>query len=1291
VPSTGSPPPTTSPKVFVSYSHDSPEHEDRVLGLVGRLRNDGIDALIDQYVPAPKDGWPVWMDLEMQKADFVLLVCTNVYLRRVEGREDPGKGRGVLWEGKLIYSNLYFSDSSAQKYIPILFENCKPTDIPTPLRTMTYYSVGTENGYDDLYRRLTNQPKFQVPSLGKLKPVAPLEPQSYPASLEARTVESSLSGLDRRNRLAMLKRVREDWIQGVLKQSLYKVARIELGLESDAGSVEQPLNATVQVLDQTPASVPPGANIADLFDDHGSALLILGAPGTGKTTLLLELAQQLLDRAERDEDYPIPVVFNLSSWAVRRQPLAQWLVSELNERSDVPKKLAQRWVENEQILPLLDGLDEVAASHREVCVDAINTFRRGYGLLPIAVCSRIADYEALGTKLRLRHALVVQPLVREQIEDYLTRGGEALQPLRSAVEADLSLAQLLETPLMLWVAMLAFRNAPLQVSKGDSAAQQTRRLFDGFVNAMFKRRSAEARYGKEQTLAWLSWLASALFRRKQTVFYLENLNLDWFSTPRKQLLAKAAIITVCASVVGSVVWLGFNGALLNGGHGWFAWLSLILFVFTALGGLLGGPICALTPLRPVDALQFRLTGLKRRALQAIPSSLIGGALFGFLFALIVGLVFESLGGDLLRPMLFLGLPSAPLFGFLSWLVAWGTTESVEARQKPNQGTRDSIKNSLILLLAGLVLGLTFGLALSLLYGYSDDDLFEAVIPGVISGAGLGLFCGLVAGLIGGGLFASKQFVIRLLFWMCGAVPFKCVSFLEFATEQLFLRKVGGGYIFVHRSILEYFAESGAPEGLAASLSSRLPNQTRRLFAATSLLACMILSASFCILLSTRSASDLAQEQREQTYISALRVLQEAENKARSRTNQNEDKANSEPPVPLSSGVDHIKHVIVVMLENRSFDRMLGALKSLDPRVEGLAGDESNPGPDGYPIKVQPVAEFTGALKPNPDRSFAGTDLQIFGDVPQPGRTARMNGFVASYRSRPQSDEHSRNVMHYFSPEKAPVLSALALEFAVCDHWFSSVPGNSIPNHAYVDYGTSFGRVGPNVFYFDLPLESIYDRLMEQGRSARIYQHGPTTLYLPLFLLTKQHPELFGTLQQFLKDARAGNLPDYSFVEPDYLDRSGDEGNAPSTEGRPVLSADEFLIAQVYNSLRGNPSLWQSSVLLITYSTHGGFYDHVPPPAGVPDGFVASAGETGSGTAFSFDRLGVRVPAIIISPYIQRGTVDPTVYEHASIPATLAKLFLPRNERVSYREKFANTFEQVLTLRNPRANSDTVSF
>jgi eukaryotic-like serine/threonine-protein kinase len=201
------------------------------------------------------------------------------------------------------------------------------------------------------------------------------------------------------------------------------------------------------------------------------------------------------------------VIFNLSSWAVRRLPLERWLIAELNERSGVPQNRAKQWVESDQIAPLLDGLDEVAPEHRKPCVEAINAFRKEHGLLPIAICSRIGDYHDLSVKLRLQNAILIQSLTRELVEGYLQSAGEPLRGLRLALEDDPSLWELLETPLMLWVTMLAYRHTPVVFSPEQGLEERRKQLLANFVDAMFKRRAADAPYSRAETVHWLSALA----------------------------------------------------------------------------------------------------------------------------------------------------------------------------------------------------------------------------------------------------------------------------------------------------------------------------------------------------------------------------------------------------------------------------------------------------------------------------------------------------------------------------------------------------------------------------------------------------------------------------------------------------------------------------------------------------------------------------------------------------------------------------------------------------------------
>jgi len=405
-----------------------------------------------------------------------------------------------------------------------------------------------------------------------------------------------------------------------------------------------------------------------------------------------------------------------------------------------------------------------------------------------------------------------------------------------------------------------------------------------------------------------------------------------------------------------------------------------------------------------------------------------------------------------------------------------------------------------------------------------------------------------------------------------------------------------------------------------------------------------------------------------------------------------------------AGLDNLKHIVVLMMENRSFDHMLGALKQKYPKINGLTGNESNPDTNGAVIKVQRNAQFQGQLDPDPDHHFPGVDLQIFGGTPPgPGRVANMQGFVKDYFSQTKDVNRSHNIMYYFDAEKdLPVLSTLATEYAVFNGWFSSIPGPTICNRAFAHYGTSFGQVGMDIFYIlDTSIASIYERMIQAGHTAKIYYYDQPSSTMEIVNLLKNQPQIFATLDQFISDCAGNMLPDYSFIEPCYNDHPGpDGGQILASDQHPdhnVREGERF-IANVYNAIRTNPTLWQNTVLLVVYDEHGGIYDHVVPPACTPDGKTASADATGTGEPFAFDRLGIRVPAVLVSPWVPRGTVVPgtedpanaQIFEHASIPATVTNYFLNGDAKRTVREQKANTFLGVLT-NLMRQDDDCVVF
>jgi phospholipase C len=390
---------------------------------------------------------------------------------------------------------------------------------------------------------------------------------------------------------------------------------------------------------------------------------------------------------------------------------------------------------------------------------------------------------------------------------------------------------------------------------------------------------------------------------------------------------------------------------------------------------------------------------------------------------------------------------------------------------------------------------------------------------------------------------------------------------------------------------------------------------------------------------------------------------------------------------MSAGLDRLGHIVVLMMENRSFDHMFGFLRQQVPQLEGLNGTETNPDTNGDVQPVQPKAQYQAQLNPDPGHHWEDVNLQIFGnEAGTDDGSPKMQGFIKAYFNKRQDVKHSRNIMNCFKPNDLPVITTLGQQFAICDHWFSSLPGPTVPNRMFAHFGTTFGRVD-NALKFNDNGASIYMRMLNAGRTAKLYYFDEESASIGFTFLLKDQPQLFSNYDQFVSDCTHGTLPDYSFVEPNYTDH----GNALASDQHPdhnVLAGERF-IASVYNNIRRNQQLWESTLLLIVYDEHGGLYDHVEPP-GIP-----SDGITDPVSGFKFDRLGIRVPAVFVSPWIPAGTIIKKQYEHASIPASAASFFIKdaTKRNLTIREQRANLFTAddagLLTLPSPR--QDAFSF
>jgi len=589
-------------------------------------------------------------------------------------------------------------------------------------------------------------------------------------------------------------------IKHILDLSLRDIdVPIELDLCECGEKVSPPDKMPFPLPKPVTRQLPSSANILKIFDEYlGGSFLILGDPGSGKTTLLIQLAKGLRDMADSDEHRPIPAVFHLSSWADYEQPLSEWLIDELNNGYKISRNFAVKSIKDDMILPLLDGLDEVAPEKRELCVKEINKFIEQHGSISIVVCCRSKEYDALNMRLGLSSAMCVKLLSRTKIEDHLKSYGTIMDGVLVALKDDDILWELLKTPLMLNIVTQAFKGKSAESVHGVGTLEERRtQIFDAYKYAMFHRvgRVEDKSYMPQQTEHWLSWLAKSMKQHNPATFYLEKLQPDWLPSVRQRKI----VFYGAALIYGLIIGLGA-----------FAF-------FSKFYGMFYGQIMGLLSFNIAIIGTSSQSKIKLYETLKIPTS--RKFYFYFIFVYIMSfpvIVFISMSfAKNLAPFIILIAAIVLLMSLIekkypekyeifNQEIEQQFSDDLDIRRSPNEGVYRNAKNGLTL---GLVIALTslpfVIMGRVLLY---KENVFDLSV----------LMWGMLLLLISismsfGGLAFLQHFILRAMLMCNKFAPFRYEKFLDYAASLIFLRKVGGGYEFIHGMILDYFASLEPPK------------------------------------------------------------------------------------------------------------------------------------------------------------------------------------------------------------------------------------------------------------------------------------------------------------------------------------------------------------------------------------------------------------------------------------------------------------------------------------------------
>ena len=551
--------------------------------------------------------------------------------------------------------------------------------------------------------------------------------------------------------------------------------------------------------------LPPNLDILDIFNEPRvkSRLLILGNPGSGKTTTLLDLARKLLTLAKEDEQNPIPVIFNLADWKPETQDtnnfestfqklfnfipwlklskeqeditIGEWIIEQLEQKYRVPHKMGIELLkETDNLVFLLDGLDELEVNRQEKCILALNKF---FSLnYQGVVCCRQEEYEIYSQKLTLNSAVSLKELTEKQIQDHLTELN--FQFLWQDIQDDDNLLVLSKSPLLLRMMTLAYRNISFEEwRKCETSQARLSYLFEAYTERMLERdlgkRWHDKCYSQRQTKQYLTFLAQILKQESRTEFLIENIQPYWLTNENQKSLYLLGLYLTQGAFWGTFVGVGINITI-------FQLVKQQNFLLTTISIILG----------IIFSLFICFTGQEVKIVYSIKFSfkeIMNNQLLVLL--ILLGVLGYFLNG-------WLGVRNMVILGSIFFTACNAFTSEVQTTstgiQIANQGIYQSLKNSIIFFIISCVLIIFLIIFLS--HNYNITSL---LVTSLATGILLASIFGLST--------VIQHSLLRLILWQGGYIPYNYARFLNYATTRLFLQRIGGRYRFMHDLLREYFS------------------------------------------------------------------------------------------------------------------------------------------------------------------------------------------------------------------------------------------------------------------------------------------------------------------------------------------------------------------------------------------------------------------------------------------------------------------------------------------------------